>query len=502
MIIGYLIPPHWLVGANPAMGTIVPGGTQDVQISIDASDLAAENSTAGTDLETLGPQRASFTGGVIVNSNVPGKERTVIQVNLTVEVNTPPVVSNTISDITLTVGGEDFTRDLNADPVVFTDPDGDNLTFSASSSDEAITTAAISGSILTVSPVAVGNATITVTADDGKGGTIQTTFNVTDVSAPVVTGLPDVTFPEDSLFTLALDPFVSDADNTPEEMTWSATVVSSSASNESHLKDDSHLLIAASDSLIVTIDNTTRMATFRGTPDFFTTTPIPVELTATDPGNLSSSDTLDVTITPVNDAPSAFRRLLPEDESVPSKLDSVVFTWSEANDVDGDTITYALNVKIAEIDTNFTTQDTIVTVNFLSFGLLDGQYSVSWAIVASDGQLATEPDNGEGTFALNIATAVEELPTAGIPKEFALAQNYPNPFNPSTTIRFALPKRSSVKLKIYDLLGREVVTLVDEDLQPGEYQVEFDASSLASGVYIYRLEAEGFVQAKKLMLLK
>jgi hypothetical protein len=102
----------------------------------------------------------------------------------------------------------------------------------------------------------------------------------------------------------------------------------------------------------------------------------------------------------------------------------------------------------------------------------------------------------------NLITSVEQLSAEAIPKEFRLYPNYPNPFNPTTMIRFDLPKRSSVTLKLYDLFGREVATLVDDDLQPGEYKVEFEASDLASGVYIYRLEAEGFVQAKKLTLIK
>ena len=99
-------------------------------------------------------------------------------------------------------------------------------------------------------------------------------------------------------------------------------------------------------------------------------------------------------------------------------------------------------------------------------------------------------------------TSVEQLPGETIPKVYRLEQNYPNPFNPSTTIRFALPKRTRVTLKLYDLLGRGVVALVDEELEGGEYKVLFDARGLPSGVYIYRLVAEGFVETRKLMLLK
>ncbi len=103
---------------------------------------------------------------------------------------------------------------------------------------------------------------------------------------------------------------------------------------------------------------------------------------------------------------------------------------------------------------------------------------------------------------VDFITSVEQIENEVLPKEFRLEQNYPNPFNPSTTIQFALPKRSEVMLKIFDLLGREVATLVDEELQPGEYKVVFEAEALSSGVYFYRINAEGFVQTRKLTLLK
>ena len=89
-----------------------------------------------------------------------------------------------------------------------------------------------------------------------------------------------------------------------------------------------------------------------------------------------------------------------------------------------------------------------------------------------------------------------------IPQKFSLEQNYPNPFNPSTTIRFALPEPSNVTVCLYNILGSEVAILVDDELEPGEYDVVFDARNLSSGVYFYRIQAEGFVCTKKLMLLK
>jgi|GEM_PF-5913752 hypothetical protein len=83
-----------------------------------------------------------------------------------------------------------------------------------------------------------------------------------------------------------------------------------------------------------------------------------------------------------------------------------------------------------------------------------------------------------------------------------LAQNYPNPFNPSTTISFTIPHSSFVTLKVFDVLGREVATLVNEEMTLGWYERMFDGSNLASGVYIYRLHAGGFDQIKKLLLLR
>jgi hypothetical protein len=89
-----------------------------------------------------------------------------------------------------------------------------------------------------------------------------------------------------------------------------------------------------------------------------------------------------------------------------------------------------------------------------------------------------------------------------LPLAFALEQNYPNPFNPSTTIKYQVPKISTVSLKIYNLLGQEVTTLVNERQPAGTYQVEFDASKLASGMYIYKLKSGDFNVSKKMLLLK
>jgi photosystem II stability/assembly factor-like uncharacterized protein len=93
-----------------------------------------------------------------------------------------------------------------------------------------------------------------------------------------------------------------------------------------------------------------------------------------------------------------------------------------------------------------------------------------------------------------------------IPEYFSLSQNYPNPFNPSTKIKFDIPvvngRDRSVKLLIYDILGREVSTLVNEQLKPGTYEVDWDGSNYASGIYFYSLETSEFTETKKMILMK
>ena len=96
------------------------------------------------------------------------------------------------------------------------------------------------------------------------------------------------------------------------------------------------------------------------------------------------------------------------------------------------------------------------------------------------------------------------------PTEYMLSQNYPNPFNPSTTIYYSIPQSSFVTLKVYDMLGSEITTLVNEEKPIGSYEVEFNATRLPSGIYFYRLQAgvpsassgQSFVETKKMILMK
>ena len=97
-------------------------------------------------------------------------------------------------------------------------------------------------------------------------------------------------------------------------------------------------------------------------------------------------------------------------------------------------------------------------------------------------------------------TGVEEKPET--PEEFALLNNYPNPFNPTTHIKFHIAQSGPVKLKVYNVLGKEIRMLVNEEKSPGDYEVNFDGSNLSSGIYLYVLEAGGNTISRKMVLLK
>ncbi len=104
--------------------------------------------------------------------------------------------------------------------------------------------------------------------------------------------------------------------------------------------------------------------------------------------------------------------------------------------------------------------------------------------------------NGGGNI-----VSVEQI-SSEVPEKFYLYQNYPNPFNPNTKIKFQIPKPGYVILKVFDILGREIVTLIDKMMNAGVYDTEFDGANLSSGIYFYRIEAGNFVEAKKMVLVK
>ena len=132
-------------------------------------------------------------------------------------------------------------------------------------------------------------------------------------------------------------------------------------------------------------------------------------------------------------------------------------------------------------------------------GLLSPLYYAAQVIVES--KFAFGQTEFKKTYQFQVViSSISDI--AGLPTTYTLEQNYPNPFNPSTTIKYDLPKPSDVRLTVFDMLGREVTVLVNERKDASVHEVKFDSSKLASGVYLYRLQAGDFTQTNRLMLLK
>jgi len=127
--------------------------------------------------------------------------------------------------------------------------------------------------------------------------------------------------------------------------------------------------------------------------------------------------------------------------------------------------------------------------------------NTDWASVMSD-FVSTTGITEDGGDPIGGGDDSPEFSNSNTPKDFNLSQNYPNPFNPVTKINFALPKQGFVTLKIYDITGREVKTLVNEFKQSGYYSIDFNGSNLASGVYFYRIQSNDFVMTKRMVLIK
>jgi hypothetical protein len=178
------------------------------------------------------------------------------------------------------------------------------------------------------------------------------------------------------------------------------------------------------------------------------------------------------------------------------------FCWHAARDPDpGDIITYALQffVQGELLGSIPVGTDTCLTADVGAFGLPDGAV-VEWLVKAH----SVCPDT-----TIESASRFHFYPTSAVsggdvalPTEFALYQNYPNPFNPVTMIRYDVKEMGLVSVKVFDLLGREVMTLVHSTVPTGTYSIEWDGGDLPSGLYLCRMEAAGFVQTRKMMLLK
>ena len=171
----------------------------------------------------------------------------------------------------------------------------------------------------------------------------------------------------------------------------------------------------------------------------------------------------------------------------------ITLTWKDNSTInDG----YVIERKQSP-DTSFIVLDTLKGSGneYIDKNVEQGQ-SYSYRIKAYKDTLESEYSD-----VASLLVGVNEV-SIEIPKEYSISQNYPNPFNPTTKIKFALPQNGMTKIIIYDLLGREVQTIINNELRAGYHEINFDASNFHSGVYFYRIQAGNFIQTKKMILMK
>ena len=378
--------------------------------------------------------------------------------------NTPPIVVNAIENTELVLGGESMVRNLNT---VFSDVNGDVLTYSASSSNENVASVTILEDTLKVIAVGVGTTTITVAADDANGGAMWNIFVVSvDInSAPIVTNAIDdiELLAGDDVFTRDLTTVFSDPDG-------DALNFSASSSDEA-------------------------IATVFVLNDIITVTPIAagtatITVTADDGRGGSAEASFNVNIVS-NTAPVVTNAI----ENIEIMVGGGDFTRdlsSVFSDPDGDALDFSASSSDEAVATA-TVSDSLLTVTAIAVG------TATITITADDGR----GGSASTAFTVNIPTIVSvERLNDELPKNFALYQNYPNPFNPVTMITFDLPQPSNVVLTIYDVLGRQVVVLASGDYPIGSFMATWDATGLSSGTYVYQLKAGPYIKTRKLLLLK
>jgi len=404
--------------------------------------------------------------------------------------NSPPTLSS-IADMSI---NEDEPLVL---PLLATDTGTQPLVFSASSDTSVITTQMI-GDTLRLTPVENwnGSSLITVYVSDGE---LQdtTTFALTVIpvnDAPVVAVIANVFVYEDSLTTILL----SATDIEGDAFTFSAFSDTSAVETE-----------VIGDTLRLTpLENWNGSAT--------------ITVFASDDES-QDSKSFSLTVNPVNDPPGVFNLVSPVDKAVveindQTINDTLTISWESSVDVDGDTLTY-LWVSMGDLDSlNFPeiTENELKIVYSDIYAIMDQSYlshwtdpsniSGTWIVQASDGKITIEAENGPFNLTVNENVLSIEDDNL-IPEAYTLHQNFPNPFNPVTTIQYDLPERSDVLLTIYDILGRQVRTLVRGVEEPGYRSIVWDGSDdfggpVSTGVYLYQIKAGDFTQTRKMLLLR
>ena len=218
-----------------------------------------------------------------------------------------------------------------------------------------------------------------------------------------------------------------------------------------------------------------------------------VVVKATDIDGLSIRDTLTVTILPVNDIP--YFEGLADSVSFTNNTPGEFDFLNKVKDVETPFEELSISAKVTPDDISFSVDKEAGLITLTSNDFT-GEGVLTFTVKDADGDSVST----EVTLIVSLGTSNER--ESDIPLNFTLSQNYPNPFNPTSTIKFGIPEAAVVKLEIYNLLGQKVKTLVNARRSAGFHTVNFDATNLSSGMYMYRIQAGNFVKIKKMTLIK
>ncbi len=387
-----------------------------------------------------------------------GTSTASINVKITVEdVNTAPTITP-VNDKTINEGVE-----LNID-IVATDAEGDNLTYSATNKPAGSTfDETLHKFNWKPSSTQSGNYSVTFSVSDGKvSSSITVKITVVDVNgAPIITPIADKTVNTNKLLSFEITATDPDGD----ALTYGTSSLPTGAK----------------------FDATTHK--FEWTPTNLQAGNFQITFFVSD-GKVTTQIVVNITVVRVNSAPKFTKWM--KDTTISVHNVPIEFKYQYVvSDEDGDQLTF----KLDQAPDGATISAT---------GLFKWTPKVSDAgknflimVTVSDGLLG---DTKFATLTTNAnIVGVDDLI---MPDRITLSQNYPNPFNPATTIKFGLPKEGYVSLKVFNLLGEEVATILNEQMSTGFHSVSFDASKLPSGMYIYRISSSNYMEMKKMILMK
>ena len=426
---------------------------------------------------------------------------TTIEGYATLQINTVPVVVNPLTNISVVEDSPDIV--IAYLDQVFDDGDSE-LNYSYEIQDTSIFSVAVNNDTVTLMlfPNANGaseiifTATNPITSSSVSDSILIIVLAVND--APIISVLADTTIDEDT----AIDIYLSANDIENDLLTFSVNTDTSaiftsifgdtlSLTTENNWNGSSNIQVVVRDGMEM---------------DMFTET---------------DTTSFQLTVNAVNDTPSSF--VLSEQDSNYITMDnfatdSIIFTWDESIDIDGDELLYDFTATLiidGQVKADYNLESLTnreIKIDYQS--IFDEIFAaevmfagIEWDVSVTDGVEDVISENGSLNVGINASAAVLSINGELLPEVFALHQNYPNPFNPVTTLRYDIPENSRVNITIYDMLGRQVKTLVNQTQDAGYKSIIWNATNnygkpVSAGIYLYQIHAGDNMETKKMVLLK